>query len=435
MSAEASHVAEQTGTTLTMPERARTALGLIDVETKLKELVAKSSTITVITNADGREQVHASMMALKNQRITIEKAGKAARDDANKFADAVIERENLLVAIVTPEETRLKNLRDAWDTAREAERKAKIEAERNRVAAIQQDIETALGCIPTLALGCTAAQLESTIRDVVALEITAERFAEFAPIATAAKQSTLTKLREMLTKQSAIEAEQERLRLERIELERKTAEQQEANRLERERIAAEQAEAKRKADEEKAAAEVERQAKIDAELARMRAERAENARIAEEQRQQREREDAERAERQRLEDEQRQAEQRSRQAELQRQQAEIDAARAEFRRIEIEAAQAAESQRQLLERQQSELLTDFDQPVLSSLEVANANANAFVDRIEVLEREALAARSEEHGKPWAPTANDIIEVIADKYKVDFDQALVWCVNAFDEEAI
>ena len=65
---------------------------------------------------------------------------KAARDDATRFSKAVIAEEARLIAIIQPEESRLKVLRDEWDAKEAREKAAKAEAERLRVLEISQRI-------------------------------------------------------------------------------------------------------------------------------------------------------------------------------------------------------------------------------------------------------------------------------------------------------
>ena len=79
-------------------------------------------------------------MAATKARTGIVQAGKAARDDATRFSKAVIAEEARLVAIIQPEESRLKALRDEWDAEAAREKAAKAEAERLRVLEITQRI-------------------------------------------------------------------------------------------------------------------------------------------------------------------------------------------------------------------------------------------------------------------------------------------------------
>src|SRR5574340_1061074 len=114
-------------TALTLPERASVALGSKDYEIKLAELVASSVRIVTIKNGDAYKEAHGARMALKNTRVAIEKAGKAAREDATAFSKAIIAEEKRPVALIDPEQARLQTLQEEWDAAREAERQAQLQ--------------------------------------------------------------------------------------------------------------------------------------------------------------------------------------------------------------------------------------------------------------------------------------------------------------------
>ena len=116
--------------TLAPETRAAQLLSFDETKAELTALAKSSERITQITNKAGREECHSSLMLLKSRRIDIEKRGKEARDDANKFAKAVIAKEKELIAFIGPEEERLQLLRDQWDTAIEVARLEKLEAER-----------------------------------------------------------------------------------------------------------------------------------------------------------------------------------------------------------------------------------------------------------------------------------------------------------------
>jgi hypothetical protein len=126
---------------LTLPERAAVALGAPKYEQEIRELLARSATITEVKNKDGRDQCHGALMTLKGARVAIEKTAKAAREDATAFSKAVIAEEKRLVAIAEPEEARLTGLRDKWDAEREAEKQAKLAAEKARVDGIRARID------------------------------------------------------------------------------------------------------------------------------------------------------------------------------------------------------------------------------------------------------------------------------------------------------
>ncbi|VWB88963.1 putative phage coiled coil domain-containing protein [Burkholderia aenigmatica] len=313
-----------TTTELTVVERAAVALTSTERETSLRELVAKSTDMVEIKNAAARDQVHSAAMVLRTARTDIKKAAKAARDDANAFSTAVIAEENRLIAITEPEEKRLIRLRDVWDEAREAEKRAKLEAEQRRVAAIREHIDD-IRAIAVRVAGRTAAQIQIEITDLVAIEIDVPRFAELTGEAEMARGTTLDKLRELHAAAVAQEAEAARLAAEREELDRQRAEleaqrqRDEAERTERERVEAaaraehERAEAAERAEQERVERErrdaeeaarraqqeredAERRAAIAAEDARLANERAEMARRQAEldraEREQREREEA-----------------------------------------------------------------------------------------------------------------------------------------------
>lgn len=232
---------EQT-TALTVVERAQRALVLAKTEDELRELAAKSADITVITNADGREQVHSSRMVLKTLRIDIQKRGKAARDDATKFSKAVIAEEDRLIGLIAPEEDRLLKLQSAWDEAIEAEKQAKIDAELKRVAGLQERVAELRGnrmLTPTSG----AELIAEHIGDVEGIAVD-ESFQEFREQAETAKAVGLEWLRELHTAAVAHETEQARIKAEREELARLRAEEDKRQAAERARIAEEERVAK-----------------------------------------------------------------------------------------------------------------------------------------------------------------------------------------------
>ena len=128
------------GTELTVQQRAAVALESSKAAAELQALAESSKGITAITNRAGREECHSAAMAATKARTGIVQAGKAARDDATRFSKAVIAEEARLVAIIQPEESRLKALRDEWDAEAAREKAAKAEAERLRVLEITQRI-------------------------------------------------------------------------------------------------------------------------------------------------------------------------------------------------------------------------------------------------------------------------------------------------------
>lgn len=336
-------------TELTLPQRAAVALGSAEHEAKLKDLAAKHADIVDIKNAAGREQAHGAMMVLANARISITKAGKEARDDATKFSKAVIEEEKRLIAIIEPEESRLRGMRDEWDAEREREKEAKAAAERQRIAALQERITEIRGAVAAASF-CSPANVLEHIGDIERMVIDAG-FEEFQGQAQLAKDETLDKLREIYAAAVAREEEAARLTAEREELERLRKEA-----AEREAAAtAQRAEEVRRMAEERAAQEAELRAQREAQERQLAAERAESERIAreklaaEEAELRKEREEQQRllvaererqaAEAKRLADERAELERQQREAEEQRRREEYARLEAEAR--ELERRQAA----------------------------------------------------------------------------------------------
>lgn len=317
---------EQQTTALTLPQRAAVALDSAKHRKELAELVKKSASIVTVTNADGREEAHRAGMVLLKTRTTIKAVGKAAREDANAFSKAVIAEEDSLVALIEPEEKRVLALRDAWDEKIAAEKRAKIEAERQRVTAIRDRIES-VRALPLHAVGKSVEQISQMIFQLAG-EPDYDSYQEFADEFKSVRSDVLDKLAKAETAQhnADIAAEQQRheaarLIAERAELAR-LRDEQTARLLEQERQA--------RAEEE----ERERQAKIErdrlaAELVAQR--RAQEAELAEQRavaaRQQAER-DAEAAAQARTAKEEQEAAQaalNAERAELQRQRDELEA--------------------------------------------------------------------------------------------------------------
>lgn len=94
---------------------------------ELNSLVEKWKEITKVALADDETSkahlkvVKTARIELRDARVKIEKAGKALRDDANAFNKAVIAKERELIAIVEPEEKRLKEIEE--EAERIAQRK------------------------------------------------------------------------------------------------------------------------------------------------------------------------------------------------------------------------------------------------------------------------------------------------------------------------
>lgn len=230
-----SEQADQTaGTALTVQQRASVALGSSAHETKLRDLVKQSAEITAITNPAGYQQVHASRMALKRERVALEKEGKGAREDAREFVTAVIAEEKRLIGIISSEEERLQVLQDVHDAKIAAEKAARELAEAERVARIQSRIENDIRLAAQSAFGNPAGAIATILVDIRAIEVD-DTFAEFKERAEAAKVQAVTQLERLHGSAVAHEAEQKQLAEARAELGRRQAEQAEREREEQAR--------------------------------------------------------------------------------------------------------------------------------------------------------------------------------------------------------
>jgi hypothetical protein len=269
-----------TTTALTPIERAAVALGSSKAAAELAELAAASKSITAVTNKDGRTECHAACMKAREARLSVEKIGEAAREDAKNFSAAVIAEQKRLVAIIEPEEKRLKALRDEFDAKVEAEKEAKRLAEAARIAAIQKRIDDIKNLVVSAAM-IDAAGAAVLIAEMTATEID-DSFGDLYGVAVEARAESLAKLRDLHAAKVAQEAEVRRLQAEREE----QARQAEA---ERQRLAAERAEHDKRMAEERAALDKQRAedaAKLEAEraeLARQQAQQAQIDRVAREQ--------------------------------------------------------------------------------------------------------------------------------------------------------
>ena len=134
---------QQQSTELTIQQRCAIALKADIRRAQFTELAEKSTHIVEITNAAGRQECHAAAMRLAKARIEVESEGEAVRSDAVKFQKGVIVLQKELIAIIAPEEERLKAIRDAHDAKLEAIRNAAAQAELDRIAAEQLAIKQA----------------------------------------------------------------------------------------------------------------------------------------------------------------------------------------------------------------------------------------------------------------------------------------------------
>lgn len=240
-------------TALTVTERASLALGSSKHEAKLIDLSKQSLAIVEINTPASYRELHAARMALKTERVQLEKEGKSARDDATKFSKAVIVEQARLIAIIEPEENRLGAIQGEYDTRVAVEKAAREQKERERVERIQAAIAE-LRAIPLRAVGKPVIVIAALMGDLeVQWDSDQSGYAEFSGEAEIAKVEARVKLVELLTAAQEHEVQLDQARRDREELVRLKSEEDKRQKEAAEREAAEiraraEADAKRRAD-------------------------------------------------------------------------------------------------------------------------------------------------------------------------------------------
>lgn len=103
---------------------------------------ARGVTATDLFDGKQMAEVKKARIKLRDARITITKKGKEARDEANKFAKGVITMEKDLVALIAPEEERLKKLEEESANAiLRRKREELLPERRKRLADLGDDAE------------------------------------------------------------------------------------------------------------------------------------------------------------------------------------------------------------------------------------------------------------------------------------------------------
>jgi colicin import membrane protein len=254
------YVNAQMLTTVAPETRAAQLLSFDETKAELTSLAKQSERIVQITNKAGRDECHSSLMVLKSRRVDIEKRGKEARDDANKFAKAVIAKEKELIGFIAPEEERLQLLRDQWDTAAEVARLEKLEAERLRVEAIQKKIQQ-IRDVPGSLVGKPSIIISGQLAELRKTALDEDELGADYLTATDALTAAISRVEQLLAAQQEADAEKKRqaerdaemeaMRVKMAEQQRLIDEAEETKRVEQERLA--QVERDRAAAEEAAA--------------------------------------------------------------------------------------------------------------------------------------------------------------------------------------
>ena len=216
---------------------------------KLTALVAESAGIVEVNIDDPKqlEQVKGARLKLRDARVAIEKTGKKYREDALAYQRAVIQKEKSLIAIIEPEETRLKLFEKSAEIAKERRLRVQQLPERRK------RLETAgLPVNETEILEMDSTMFEGHFNALMAEKNRKEK--EAADAAAAAKQKELDE-REAKLKEEERKAQAEKEAREREE----RARQEERDRIERE------AREKKEREEREAKEKAEREAKEAAE--------------------------------------------------------------------------------------------------------------------------------------------------------------------------
>lgn len=260
-----------------------TAAALADLQHRFKGVVFD------VTTTKGDKEARGFRKELVGLRTGLEAKRKELKAPALAYAKRIDDEAKALNGQILELEEPLDAQIKAEEQKKEAERAARAEAERVRIAAIHDRIQKDIVNAVHGAAGQTFSRISQIISDIGAMVIGSE-FEEFQGQAQLAKDETLDKLREMQSDALAREKEAERVKAEQeAEQARLVAERAELERLraaEAERVAA--ANAEREAAEKEQAArlaaerdahEAEMRAAREAQERELAAQRAEQARV------------------------------------------------------------------------------------------------------------------------------------------------------------
>ena len=217
-------------------EYSKTEAALADLSQRYKGVVFDVAT------RDGMMTAIKGRAELRNYRVSLEKLRvelKAPALERTRLIDAEAKRITAeLVAMEEPIDEAIKT----EETRKEREKAEREEKERQRVAEINEQI-AAIGNTPAALVGKPSGEVAEALSGLGAVAID-ERFAEFKPLAQAAKARAMTALQQLLDGALAQEQQQRdaqaRAEAERLELARLRREQQEREAAETERVAAQQ---------------------------------------------------------------------------------------------------------------------------------------------------------------------------------------------------
>lgn len=229
-----------------------------NVET-LNALVGESVSIVTVDINDPTqiEVVKKARIKLRDARVLIEKTGKSYRDDAIKYQRDVLEKERSLIAIIEPEELRLKAFEEESKKQKElAIRREQLPARKERLATL--GFEVGISITEHDILNMDSVHFETRVNELVAAKNAEQKRKDDE---AAAKVAADLKKREDDLKEGERKLAAEKDAREREE----RARQEERDRIEREardkKEREEREERERKEREAKEKAELERQKK------------------------------------------------------------------------------------------------------------------------------------------------------------------------------
>lgn len=211
--------------TTAITEYNQTEAALADLKSRYGNLVFDVKTTAGLAEAKkARAEIRGYRTSLEHLRQELKKPildrGRLLDKEAERITTELAAMEDPIDQLIKAEEAR-----------KEAEKAAKAEADRKRLAGIQSRIDT-MRAAPALAAGMTAAQVEAQLAEIEQTD-TESGFDELKDFAGLVKDTTVDLLKEIVRSKRDAEAAAERMRLEREELDRQ--------RLEQARIAEEQA--------------------------------------------------------------------------------------------------------------------------------------------------------------------------------------------------
>lgn len=210
-----------------------TAAALADLQTRFKDVVY------AVTMTKGMTQAKEARRELRDLRVKLEATRKEIKEPALRRCQQIDSEARRisgeLEALEGPIDAQIK----AEERRKEDERLAREEAERQRVANIHACI-AAFGDAAAQVVGKPSSVIRDAIERLREAELSPDVFQEFGEQAAAAKTQALEAMEGALERQIEHEAEQERIRRDREELDRLRREADE--RAERERVEREERE-------------------------------------------------------------------------------------------------------------------------------------------------------------------------------------------------